>query len=177
MATLLAIGVAFLTYSCNSSLEESEEGNTGNYTDIPLYFQKQIDELNHANPLILKTVVSNNDKETREVHIKDWTNELSSFLTTDLNKPAYQGHVSKDSSANIVTYSLSGKNIDPTTVIIKYDSSTLVKSFAIERTTQNFLYTTTEKLNFEKGRSYSIEKKQKVLFIGVNDYSINGIIK
>lgn len=175
LATLMTISVANLTFSCSSPTEAITEVSSVSYIDIPLYFQKQIDELSIENPQVLKTVISNSDIETKEVIIKDWTNELSSFLTIDLNKVAFQNHISKDSSNNTVTYSLNEKNIDPIKVIVHYNNSE-TKSITINRTTENFLYKTTENMFYEAGKSYSIEKTQKVLLLGTNNYKITGRI-
>ncbi len=175
-ATLVTLGIANLIFSCTSSQPHSSEVNIVQYIDIPLYFQKQIDEFHRTNPLVVKTVISNNDKETKELHIKDWSVELSPFLTVDLNKPAYQSYISKDSTNNIVTYSLNGKNIDSTKVTIVYKDS-IITSFTIERNTKNILYKTDEKLVFENGKYYSINKTQKVLLVGNNEYSISGVVQ
>lgn len=176
LTALFSIVAVNVFIGCSSSQENKEQTHQSSYFDIPTYFQKQISELSSTNPLILKTVSTNQEVETKETHISDWNNELSSFVAIDLNKPAYQDAVTKDSVNNIVTYSLSGKNIDPTTVKINYENER-IHSLEIEKTTSNFLYKTIEKLQFQAGKSYNIEKTQKVVLLGTNEYTIKGEFK
>lgn len=177
MTTLFSMGVVTFFVSCESSSKQDNATNKKNtYFDMPAYFEKQVATLKDSNPMVLKTVATNQETEEKEVHISNWSAELSPFLAVDLNKEAYKDHIVKDSISDTVTYTLSGKNIDLNKVVIVYNKG-IPTTFEVEKTTNNMLYETTENLRYEEGKFYSIKKTQVVFLIGKNDYLIQGIIK
>lgn len=176
LAILSTIGIASLLMSCESNDLSENVANKSSYFDIPDYFDKQIAELQKNNPLVLKTVYTNQVSEEKELKIADWKSELSSFLTVDLNKPAYQGSILKDSVDNTVNYRFTSDKADISNVSITYENN-IPTLFRIEKQTKNFLYKTDEILIYQPHKMYSINKSQKVILLGANDYEIKGEIK
>jgi len=177
MATLLFFGVVHFFVSCESPAKQIDSDSTSqSFFNIPGYFEEQVKELNKVNPLVLKTVATNQEDEQKEIHISNWDIELSSFLAVDLNKAAYIDEIVKDSTNNTVTYSLPNDKFDLNKVTITYSDGE-PRIFEVERRTKNMLYETKEKLRYEKDKSYRIEKDQKVVFLGQHNYLIKGDIK
>lgn len=174
-SALLAIGAAVFLMGCESTTDKAVAKQTI-YFNIPGYFEDQVTQLQKLNPLVLKTVYTNEISEQKELKIASWNSELSSFLSVDLNKPAYQGYIVKDSSDNIVNYTFTKDKADVSKVTIKYKDNTPVE-FEITKQVKNFLYKTDEKLIYQTDKNYSIEKSQKVILLGANDYKIIGEIK
>ncbi|WP_437921596.1 hypothetical protein [Sphingobacterium sp. LRF_L2] len=165
---------AFITalfFSCQQQEDKSTVKKT-TYIDIPQFFQQEIKRLATENPEIEKTVVKDSSSETKKMAIQDWSNELASFSTVDLNKPAYNGLIKKDSTDKRVIYTTNDPKIDLTSVEIQYDEQNTASVFLIKRRIKNLLYQTNEVLIYKKNQSYSIEKNQSVILLGDKHYQI-----
>ena len=169
---LFIFGAAFISAGCNSPNEEGlEEHNT--FFDIPTFFEQEIITLKKNNPLVLKTVYTDDFSEQKKVHLSDWAIELSPFTNVDLNTPAYQGFIHKDSLAGKVEYTFTNDKLDLKKITILYQEKEPI-AFEIEKITKNFLYETTEKLTYKKDIMYDIQKNQKVILMDENKYRITG---
>ncbi|HLT88364.1 MAG TPA: hypothetical protein VKZ57_12295 [Sphingobacterium sp.] len=171
-----AVAVTALFLSCTSSPKDGKITRE-TYFDIPGYFKAEIARLTQEKPLVGKTVVKDSLSETKEIQIADWENELSSFASIDLNKPAYAGILKKDSTANKVKITSSDPKIDIAAVEIEYGENGDPIAFHIQRNIQNSLYETHETLHYTKHTGYSLEKHQSVLVLGDKYYHIEGVFK
>jgi len=177
ITTLIFFGVVHFFVSCESPAKQLNADNAKqSFFNIPGYFEEQVQKLNNSNPLVSKTVATNQEDEQKDVHISNWDVELSPFLSVDLNKVAYLSEIVKDSTDNSVTYSLPNDKFDLNKVTIIYNDGK-PSVFEVERTTKNMLYETREKLRYEEGKSYRIEKNQKVILLGLHNYLITGDFK
>ena len=170
---------AVLIAAVFSGCQSADKANTdrkehARYFDLPSYFQQEIDSLAKANPKINKTVMKDDKEETKQVHIKDWTTELSSFQSIDLNKPAYEGHIKTDTVDQVIQYSFTDPELDLSCVRIKMDPSGKPALISIEKHVKNTLYGTTEFLVYEKDSFYLVEKNQAVRVMGDNYYKVQG---
>lgn len=173
---LLSTGAVLFFFSCDNPINTVVEQKNSTYFDMPAYFQSQINNLTKANPLVLKQVVDNDGEEEKEMHISNWSTELSSFTTIDLNKPAYVGYIIKDSTDNIVNYTFTKEDLDLNSVQIVYKNNTPIQ-ITIDKTTKNILYQTDEKLVYISDSLYSVQKLQKVIWMSPSNYKIIGFIK
>lgn len=169
----MASAVTALFVCCTSS-QQNQEGLRETYVDIPNYFKKEIARLKQDNPVVNKTVVKDSVSENKEIKIADWDNELSSFVSVDLNKPAYGGALQKDSTGNQVKITGLDPDLDIAAVEITYDEQGEPLVFRIERNIKNSLYDTKETLYYEKHKGYSLTKQQSVLILGDKHYHIEG---
>lgn len=173
---LLSIGAVCFFFSCDNPIDDTVEQNSSLYFDIPGYFENQINDLSKSNPLVLKQVFDNDGSEKKEIHISNWNTELSSFMSIDLNKPAYAGHIVKDSADNVVNYKFTNNDLDLNSVQIIYQENMPIQ-ITIDKTTKNMLYQTDEKLVYIADSLYSVQKLQKVIWMNPNNYKIIGLIK
>ena len=144
--------------------------------DLPLFIQNQIDSLNIANPLVLKSVSKDQHSEEKTMHIDSWEIELSSLKSVDLRKGAYKGFIRKDSTNNKVTYTFESEDVDLSKVEISYLNE-MPTQIEVERKVNNLLYDTVEKLSYAIGKTYYVEKVQNVWILGENNYVIKGTIQ
>lgn len=170
--SLISLGIGCFFVSCDTP---SQNKVNTRYFDIPTYFEKQILEFQKNNPLVIKTVSTNEETEEKELHIDNWNNELSAFLAMDINKAAYQGYIEVDSLENEVKYISTNENLELKYIRIVYKNNQPIE-VEIEKMTKNFLYQTDEKLHFYSDSLYSIQKTQKVIFMNPNGYKITGLI-
>ncbi len=173
---VIAVAVTALFLSCTSNPKDGT-GIRETYFDIPGYFKTEIARLTQEKPVVDKTVVKDSLSETKEIQIPDWENELSSFTSIDLNKPAYAGILKKDSTANKIKITSSDPKIDIAAVEIEYSENGEPAAFRIQRNIQNSLYETHETLHYAKNKGYSLEKNQSVLILGDKYYHIEGVFK
>lgn len=171
---VMALAIAALFLSCTPHQQGGVINET--YFDIPTYFKGEITRLTRDNPLVNKTVVKDSLSETKEIKIADWGNELSSFVSIDLNKPVYAGVLQKDSTANRVKITVSDPKVDISFVEITYGDNGEPTLFHIERKVENFLYDTRETLHYETDKGYRLEKHQSVRILGDKYYRIEGRI-
>src|SRR5690606_5317355 len=168
----IAFAIAALLWNCNSS--QPGVAHQERYIDIPAYFKQEIAKLQAEQPTVVKTVKKDSATESKDLKIAKWENELSSFTGIDLNKPAYQGYIQKDSSNHLVTYLFTKPDLDLNKVEIRYNDKNQAISFRINRTIRNSLYNTKEVLFYQQDSIYSLEKEQSVLLLGDKYYFIEG---
>lgn len=159
---------------CNNPETSSKVGFERMF-DMPTFFKAEIARLTSENPEIEKTVYKGEERESKTMFIQDWSRELSSFVAIDLNKPAYQGYIEKDSTDHQVVLRVQNSDLDIAEVMIHYNERNEPDEIRVIRHIQNFLYTTEEELSYRKNKGYTILKKQDVWGLGSNRYHIEGI--
>lgn len=171
----IASAIAALFVSCGPSTPAST-ANSESYVDIPAYFKAEIERMKQSNPTVEKTVKKDSISETKTLQIANWDNELSSFVSIDLNKPAYRGIFQKDSVDNKVTLTTNDPKIDISHVEIDYQDGKPV-AFLIKRSSKSSLYATHETLYYKQNEQYSLEKKQDIKVLGEKYYFISALLK
>lgn len=161
--------------SCSNKNEQV--GNKGSYYPIHDFFSQEVDSLKTKGPIVSKTVGKGSDRETKEVQITNWENEMGAFLSVDLSKPAYEGMYSIDSTDNSITYTAHSAEVDISSIYIEFDEQGQVDSIEIIKSADNILYQNKEKLTYKRGLSYSLTKDQNILMLGNRIYHIVGEIR
>ena len=169
-AGAIALAVVLLS-ACSQQQHNASE--TAYEIDLPSYFKGEIESLTKQNPKITKTVFKDIVKETKSLHINDWERELGSFLAVDINKPAYKGLYTKDSTDNLVRYQFTKSDISQ--ISIEYQEG-VPAVIQIEKSVKNLLYNSTEKITYASNQFYTIDKEQEVKVLGTNKYKIEGIL-
>lgn len=168
---VLALTALFL--SCADTPKEKVKRVT--YFDIPTYFKEEVARLTLEEPQVEKTVVKDSLSETKSLQIANWENELSSFLSIDLNKPVYAGVLKRDSTANKIIITSTDPKLDLVQIEIQYGENSEPTAFRIRRHVQNSLFETQETLFYAKNREYSLEKKQSIRVLGDKYYRVEGL--
>jgi len=169
------LAVAFAAAIFSSCKPEIKETGAGlKYFDLKGYFYADSARLTHQNKPVLKTVIHNGVTQTRKVHIANWGNELSLFISSDINKPAWKDSYTVQTSGDALIYKAKEPGLQTTQIIINRPNNK-VKWILIFNHTKNMLYETKEKLTYFPDSMYMIEKTQKVRFMGSNRYDIKGM--
>ncbi|HVW98033.1 MAG TPA: hypothetical protein VHA56_18830 [Mucilaginibacter sp.] len=163
---------------CNSSCRPGVRNNGGGlkYFDIKGYFAGEISRLNRENSPVLKTVKHNGTAQSKKVSIKNWEQELESFTSADINKPAWKDSYTITTGDSITIYKAKEPDLKVREIMIKKTEGK-VKWLAIYTRTRNMLYQNIEKLSYYPDSLYLIEKGQHVRFIGDNNYTIRGLLQ
>jgi hypothetical protein len=170
MALLLVTFVCFFS-SCKP--DNIQSGTNLKYFDLKGYFTADTARLRKLDPAITKTVTHNGVTETKKVHIKNWGSELSLFIQSDINKPAWRDSYTVQKSGGIEIYRTKDPALKTREVMVKKDGDK-VKWIAIFNSSKNILYQTREKLSYFPDSLYIIQKYQKVRLLGANTYTIKG---
>jgi len=167
----VSLALAGLVYSCQPELKN---GGKATYLDIKGYFNQQAAQLQKHNRPVLKTAMHNNEGETKQVTIANWQHELSLFVASDINKPAWRKSYIIIKTGDTVIYRTNDPDLETRDITIVQSGKT-VKCITINNHTKNLLYETSEKLTWVPDTVYHIEKWQKVRFLGENHYDIKGL--
>ncbi len=167
-----AVLLVVLLSGCFSKNQE-EARRQIHYFDLRSYFIQKAQQLNQENTPIQKTVSTNKLSERKRIKVADWNAELALFIDADINKPAWRDSYVKDSTATKVIYT--AKDNDLKTQMIEIDlNAGEPKKITIQTQVNNILYHSTEQLEFIPDSIYIINKHQKVILLGLNDYQIEG---
>ncbi len=147
------------------------------YPDISSYFHKEIQRLQEAKPSVEKTIHINKQKETKRLSSINWEEELSLFIESDINKPAFEGLYRIKAAGNEFTYSALDEKLKTREVKITYNAAAKIERIAISNHNKNSLYSADEFLEYRPDTLYQIVKRQEVLILGTNNYWIQGEFK
>lgn len=167
---ILLLGIASCKQDGNATADNKA------FFDIKGYFEADSARLTKANPLITKTVTHNQIPETQKVHITNWGTELSLFVQSDINKPAWRNSYDVSTSDNVTIYIAKDPALKTQRVVIKKENNKL-KWIMIINHTKNILYENTEKLSYFPDSLYLIQKRQRVRVLGTDTYRISGLFK
>lgn len=167
---MLLLGIA----SCKR--DSNAAADTKVFFDIKGYFEADSAQLSKKNPLVVKTVTHNSSPETKKVHISDWGTELSLFIQSDINRPAWRDSYEISTTDNITRYKAKDPSLKTQTVLLKTENGKL-KWIMIVNHTKNILYENTEKLTYFADSLYLIQKRQRVRILGTDTYRISGLLK
>ncbi|MEO6149702.1 MAG: hypothetical protein ABIN95_14610 [Mucilaginibacter sp.] len=148
---------------------------TAKFFDVKGFFEADSARLMKLDPIVKKTVSHNGKAETKSLHIKNWGSELSLFINSDINKPAWHDGYTIVETPDLMRYTAKEPDLKTRELTIKKQGGK-VQSITIVNSTKNLLYTNTEKLYYRPDSLYRIEKTQHVRLIGTNNYKIEGIL-
>lgn len=173
-----ARAVAFLLLIICSLLPSCAPDNIQNstdlkYFDIKGFFTADTARLRKLNHITHKMVNHNGNTETKDVHITNWGLELSLFIQSDINKPAWKNSYTVIKTDGLEIYRAKDPDLKTREIIIKKEGRE-VKWILISNATKNRLYQTKEKLSYFPDSIYIIQKYQKVRLLGANSYVIKG---
>ena len=166
----------FLLGIASCKRDSNAAADTKAFFDIKGFFEADSARLTKENPLVTKTVIHNKASETQKVHISDWGTELSLFIQSDINRPAWRDSYNVNVTDNITRYTAKDPSLKTQGVLLKMENGKL-KWIMIVNHTKNILYENSEKLSYFPDSLYVIAKKQSVRILGTSTYRINGLLK
>ncbi|RRN77200.1 hypothetical protein EIM50_20815 [Pseudoxanthomonas sp. SGD-10] len=168
---LLIIPIIVLITSCVSS--EQTDTQDVFYYNFKHFFSQEVEKLTKENPTIEKTIIHNNQQESKSLKIDNWDQELALFIESDINKASWKNSYTKDSTSQRVIYTAKEESLRIRKSEVHFADGKPVK-FSFVNQTSNYLYTSEEHLEYYPDSLYFIHKKQKVVLLGDNDYKITG---
>ena len=167
-------GIGFFILILSScTANEQNKTQTGTYFNLKGYFEKEADRLNKLSLQIDKSVEINGNGEQKLVKIKDFKNELSTFIASDINKSSWRGSFSVKKEASIERYTTLNEKIPVKKVEIRYLNEK-IKQIQIIALTNNILYHSSDTLTYYPDSLYEIKKTQKIKLLKEKKYIIKG---
>jgi hypothetical protein len=173
--------ICFILLACfqSCSRDSNGVGNNVKFFDLKGYFEAESARLTKINRPVTKTAVHNSSTETKKLYISSWKTELSLFIESDINKPAWKASYRASNSEGITTYTAIDSALKTRYIIIKKQQGKvkLILIYNYKKTTLfgKALYWTTESLSYVPDSMYRIQKTQYVRTLGRNKYFIKGL--
>lgn len=142
--------------------------------DLKGYFLKEASRLQKQNTPIHKTVTQNGITETKNISVIKWVNELSLFIESDINKPAWENSYLVKKSNRSIQYIALDTNLKTRKIVVIQDLNQKIIAVEITNQTKNILYSSEERLKYIADSVYQIDKSQHILLIGDTQYKIEG---
>ncbi len=165
----------FISLSFTFCTPEAQPDNSSKvYFDLKGFFKNEAEYLQKKNPLINKTVTKNDLKERQKLIVRNWVNELDLFAASDINKAAWRDLYEVKNTQSSTEYLAKDNKLRTRKIVIDKSHAGKIEHVFILNQVSNNLYSSAEELNYYTDSLYTIRKKQKILIIGANDYSITG---
>lgn len=177
MTNLFQIFSILVLLSIASCTEPGKVVKQYSYFDLEGFFEKEASRLQKGNQHVVKSVQKNGETEKRVVKIKDWSEELSLFSASDINKPAWRDSYKTQQKAGEILYTSTDPNLRTDTILIRRETTGRIKQISIVNKIANSLYSSRETLDYFPDSLYQIYKEQDVRLLGSNKYVISGKLK
>lgn len=141
------------------------------------YFTKEVKRLQKQKPVIEKTAHLNKQHETQTLSNINWEQELSSFIESDINKPAFKGFYTQTNENGEDIYRATQAKLKTQELKILRRKNGSIERISISNHNENALYTSDEYLEYCPDSVYQIVKRQEVRISGTNNYWIFGRFK
>jgi|ERR1700761_2152518 len=176
---LFIIGFILLQNMLSCKTDSRAGTDTVKFFDLKGYFTAESARLTKLNPVINKTAVFNNYTQTKKLHIQNWSNELSSFIESDINKPAWRTSYNVQATDNLLIYRAKDSSLKTREIIIKKEGDKikwiLIFNHPKSKLVNKTLSETLEKLSYFPDSLYLIRRKQTVRLLGTNNYTVQGL--
>lgn len=160
-----------------SSCQGPEQVQEKKYVDLKAFFTDEISRLSKQKITVDKTVSRNGISESKKNIAPDWETELSLFLESDINKPAWSNSYLVDNNNDIISYTSADTKLRTRSIRITKNMKGHIEEVSIVNSTKNPLYASSEELLYIRDSLYQIIKKQDVFLLGNNNYKISGFFK
>ena len=161
-----------LFLSCSGNKEDIK--SAGTYFDLKSFFGKEASRLQALNPEINKSVSRNSLEQIKKVSGINWKSELTLFIESDINKPAWKKSYKVIRRNDDIIYKSLDDNLKTREIRISRNKNGTVQKIIVKNHIKNSLYQSSEKLIYIPDSLYQIDKHQHVLIIGNNQYRISG---
>lgn len=167
--------------SCTENTPPPIEDKAENsYFSLKDFFQSEIKKLQSQQIVLHKYANLNKEQEKKALHEINWATEFSPFLQSDINKPAWKDSYQIDSIANKlgmleIKYTTLKPELRTQEISLVFQKGqTAPRLIKIANQSRNPIYNSTEKLQYEVGKSYLIENEQHIMWMNPDVFSIKG---
>jgi len=148
------------------------------YFDMSGFIRGQIVNLKGRGFGLRKREEKDGFTRTIEKEKVDWESELAEFLECDINRPAWRDRFETDTvlrneSTLVIRHTAMVPECPMRSMVVTYDRSTgTCLKVSIEKQTDNFLYSSEQRLFFTTGEGYSVHSKLEVSLLFSSEYEV-----
>ncbi|MFC2176064.1 hypothetical protein ACFLR1_03750 [Bacteroidota bacterium] len=173
----LYVVIAAVLCSCTKNPVEIYYKDQRAYYDIPKFINAQSTNLDKKKQWVRKTVTKDGRTHIIERGDIEWNDELSAFIDSDINRPAWRGSFKVDTISLdrvwVITYKTEVSEIPVKNVVVTMDKeSKECLQVTVDKSTENFLYTSNQKLFYTTGEGYMLKGKLSVTYLFESEYAI-----
>ncbi len=162
-----------IVFISSCTQKEQNKVQIKSYFDLKGYFEKEADRLNKTKSKINKSVAINGETEHKIVKIEDYKAELSSFISSDINKASWKGAFNIQKKGNSTIFSTSNEKIPIKKLEVQYVNNK-IRFIQILIETDNILYHSIDSLTYFPDSLYEIKKIQKIKLLKEKKYVVVG---
>lgn len=151
--------------------------NDKKFYDLRAYFDNQINKLKVRRQNVRKQITKNGRSHVLEMNTLNWVEELEAFKESDINKPAWRDAYQTDTifleGSQVISHkALNTENPIQTLVVTIHTESGDCIRVSIDKRTENFLYSSEQKLFYSAGEGYEISGKLSVKYLFSSEYEV-----
>lgn len=168
VAIILAAVLSLLT-ACHGEPGTTAASGGALYFDLKKYLESEIARLDKAQGSVVKTVSVNGKEEQHILQQLDYRSELAPLLDSDINRPAWQGKYSVDSTRIspdewTLTYTATDDKPPVRTLSIYFQGEALA-SILIERAAHTLLAGSRQQLAYRPASGFEVTTLQNTVFM------------
>lgn len=176
-ALLYLLSIAMLLGSCSKDPAEVYYEDQRYYFDLPSCIEHQVEVLRKVDKHVRKRLTKDGQTQIIERGNVNWEEEFELFMESDINRPAWRGAFKADTvmldRAYVVTYRTENQEIPVKNVVVTIDrQNRQCLRLTIDRHTDNFLYSSLQKLFLTPGEGYTIKGQLKVNFLFESEFAV-----
>lgn len=157
---------SWLLAACQSGAPEiNPDDQPDPYFDLKGYFEKETARLNREQPRLRKQVSINEETEEKMLDSLDYEQELSVFINSDINRPAWFDKYRIDSLRDgarlqTLSYQALDKDLRVRSIRIRFTGDE-VSEIIIDKETENIVAGSGQHLEYRPDQGYQISSRQK----------------
>ncbi len=176
---LFLSSAAFTLASCRNNVIEKLEQKK--FFSLKTYFETEAVRLDKSKLLVAKKVSENGKTESKTLTDVKWAEELAFVGESDINRIAWVDKYSVDTVSfddnNLVTYVALDENLAVKRVALTFNKETNeCLSVSVEKGTDNFLYSSWQKIFYTPGNQLNIYGHLSVRWLFEKDYATDFVI-
>ncbi len=156
-----------LLSSCLGESTQTNAVQSSNFFDLKAYFAEELKDLTQLQGKISKTTQINGQSESHTFDSLNFAEELSVFIDSDINRPAWSDQYSVDSTmsqtGDLLTLEYEALREDLKTRRLRVEfSGKKAQVIQIEKLAQNALMNAAMQLEYRSGERYRIQSNQQL---------------
>ncbi len=163
--------------ACQSNGPAPEKAPELPFFDLQSFFEAEIQRLNEKQPRLQKTVMVNDKEESQTLSRLAYDQELSVFLNSDINRPAWYDKyqidsVRKDNQLARLEYTAQDPDLRVRKIQVHFAGDE-VSAVIIDKKTDNIVARSGQHLEYRPDEGYQIQSRQQTTISKEQDLEIN----
>lgn len=151
------------------------------FFNLKEFAQMESASLQKMDLTVLKKAAKNKEKEQQILSNLDWENELASIAESDINRPAWKSQYAVDSleeqNTLNVSYTALNNELPIKKIRLSFEKqSRKFQSLVIDKSSENFLYSSWQKIYYERGGKLHIYGQLSMYSLLKNEYATELVV-